>query len=106
VLAGQRGDSSRRDVCRQDEIAETLYYQGGGLAAGRREGSAATPRDKQPEEAELAELRKRVGQVERALGRKTYELGGRGVRGAAVPRRRGHRLRRGRRGVSVGAARR
>jgi hypothetical protein len=36
----------------------------------------ATPRDKggDPREAENRELRKKVGQLERALGRKTYEL--------------------------------
>ncbi len=27
VLAGLRGDRSVRDVCREHEIAETLYYQ-------------------------------------------------------------------------------
>ncbi len=27
VLAGLRGDRSVRDVCREYEIAETLYYQ-------------------------------------------------------------------------------
>ncbi|MDQ3532358.1 MAG: transposase [Actinomycetota bacterium] len=70
VLAGLRGDRSVRDVCREHEIAETLYYQGrdklvegGGAAlAGKEERSA----DK--------ELRKKVAELERALGRKTYEL--------------------------------
>jgi transposase-like protein len=74
VLAGLRGDRSVRDVCREYEIAETLYYQWRDrLLEGGKEALAA-PRDKKPEDAELAELRKRVGQLERALGRKTYEL--------------------------------
>jgi transposase-like protein len=29
VLAGLRGDRAARDVCREYEIAETLYYQWG-----------------------------------------------------------------------------
>ena len=74
VLAGLRGDRTVRDVCREHQIAETLYYQwrdklleGGKLAL-------AAPRDQIPERAEIAELKKKVGQLERALGRKTYEL--------------------------------
>jgi transposase len=27
VLAGLRGETSVRDVCREHEISETLYYQ-------------------------------------------------------------------------------
>jgi transposase len=34
----------------------------------------ANPREKTPEQAELDRLRRRVGQLEQALGRKTYEL--------------------------------
>jgi transposase len=34
----------------------------------------ANPREKTPEQAELDRLKHRVGQLERALGRKTYEL--------------------------------
>lgn len=76
VLAGLRGDRTVRDLCRGYEIAETLYYQwrdrlleGGTTALG-------TPRDegKDPKEVENNELRGKVAQLERALGRKTYEL--------------------------------
>ena len=74
VLAGLRGDRSVRDVCREHEISETQYYQWrdwlleGGKAALRR------PNEKSPHDAELKEARKRIAQLERALGRKTYEL--------------------------------
>jgi transposase len=34
----------------------------------------ANPREKTAEQAELDRLKRRVGQLERALGRKTYEL--------------------------------
>jgi transposase-like protein len=75
VLAGLRGDRPVRDVCREYEIAETLYYQWRDRLLEGGKAALASPRDKKPPEAaELAELRKKVGQLERALGRKTYEL--------------------------------
>jgi transposase len=70
VLAGLRGDRPVRDVCREHQIAETLFYTWreklfeGGLAAlaGREEGRGER------------ELKRKIAQLERALGRKTYEL--------------------------------
>jgi len=70
VLAGMRGDRSIKEVCRDHEIAETLYYswrdkllEGGRVAlAGKEERSG----EKQ--------LKRRIRELERALGRKTYEL--------------------------------
>ena len=70
VLAGLRGDKSVRDVCREHEIAETLYYswrdkllESGKLAlAGKDERSGEK------------DLRKRIRELERTLGKKTYEL--------------------------------
>ncbi|MCA1701060.1 MAG: transposase [Actinobacteria bacterium] len=70
VLAGLRGDRSVREVCREHEITETLYYQwrdkllegGAGALAGKEERGSEK------------ELRKKVAELERALGRKTYEL--------------------------------
>ena len=70
VLAGLRGERSIKEVCRDHEIAETLYYswrdkllEGGHTAlAGKEERSG----EKQ--------LRRRIAELERALGRKTYEL--------------------------------
>ncbi len=75
VLAGLRGDRPVRDVCRQYEISEALFYQWRERLLEGGKSALATPGDKKPPEAaELAELRKKVGQLERALGRKTYEL--------------------------------
>ncbi len=70
VLAGLRGDRSVKDVCRDHEIAETLYYTWRDkLLEGGRE-QLAGKEERQGEK----ELRKRVRELERALGRKTYEL--------------------------------
>ncbi len=76
VLAGLRGDRSVRDVCREYEIAETLYYQWRDRLLEGGKTALATPRDAgvDPKEVELREAKKRIGQLERALGRKTYEL--------------------------------
>ena len=70
VLAGLRGDRSTREVCREHEISETLYYswrdkllEGGRTAlAGKEEHSGEK------------ELKRKIRELERALGRKTYEL--------------------------------
>jgi transposase len=70
VLAGLRGDRSVRDVCREHEIAETLYYSWRDkiLESGK---AALTGKD---ERAGEKEMQKRIRELERALGRKTYEL--------------------------------
>ena len=70
VLAGLRGDRSVKEICREHEIAETLYYswrekllEGGKTAlAGKEERTGEK------------ELRRKIRELERALGRKTYEL--------------------------------
>jgi transposase-like protein len=70
VLAGLRGDRSVAEVCRQAEISETLYY------AWREkllEGGQAALNGKDERQTER-ELKKKVAELERALGRKTYEL--------------------------------
>jgi transposase len=74
VLAGLRGDRSVRDVCRENEIAETLYYQWRDRLLEGGKAALANPREKSAEHAELAELKRKVAALERALGRKTYEL--------------------------------
>ena len=74
VLAGLRGDRSVRDVCREYQIAETLYYQWRERLLEGGKAALANPRDKTPEQTEIGQLRRKVGQLERALGRKTYEL--------------------------------
>jgi len=70
VLAGLRGDRSVKEVCREHAISETLYYGWREkLLEGGREALAG-------EEGRLGEreLRRKVAELERALGRKTYEL--------------------------------
>ena len=70
VLAGLRGDRTVKDVCREHEIAETLYYgwRDKILEGGR---SALAGKDERQNEKEL---QKRVRELERSLGRKTYEV--------------------------------
>ena len=76
VLAGLRGDRTVRDICREYEIAETLYYQWRDRLLEGGKAALATPRDKSgdPRDSELREAKKRIANLERALGRKTYEV--------------------------------
>ena len=74
VLAGLRGDRSVREVCREHEVSEALYYQWRDRLLEGGKAALAAPRDKIPERAEIAALKKKVAQLERTLGRKTYEL--------------------------------
>jgi transposase len=70
VLAGLKGDHSVRDVCREYGISETLYYgwRDKILEAGRE---ALAGKEERTGERKL---RRKIGELERALGRKTYEL--------------------------------
>lgn len=76
VLAGLRGDRSVRDVCREYEIAETLYYQWLGRLLEGGKAALATSRDrgKDARDDELRDAKKQIAQLERALGKKTYEV--------------------------------
>jgi transposase len=70
VLAGLRGDRSVKDVCREHGISDTLYYGWRDeLLEGGREALAG-----KEERSGERELRRKVAELERALGRKTYEL--------------------------------
>ena len=70
VVAGLRGDVTVKELCRQHEIAETLYYSWREkLLEGGREALAG-----KEERRGERELKRRIAQLERALGRKTYEL--------------------------------
>ena len=70
VLAGLRRDVSVKELCRQHQIAETLYSAWREkLLEGGREALAG----KEERHGER-ELKRRIAQLERALGRKTYEL--------------------------------
>ncbi len=70
VLAGVRGDRSIKEVCRDHEIAETLYYS---WRDKLLEGGRAALAGKEERSGEK-ELKRRIRELERALGRKTYEL--------------------------------
>ena len=70
MLAGLRGDRSVKEVCREHAISETLYESWREkLLEGGRETLAG-----KEERAGERELRRKVAGLERALGRKTYEL--------------------------------
>ena len=75
VLAGLRGDRTVRDVCREHGIAETLYYQWRDRMLAGGKVALATSRDRgtDPAQLELRDAKKRIAQLERSLGRKTYE---------------------------------
>ena len=67
VLAGLRGDRSVKEVCREHAISETLYYSWRErLLEGGREALAG----KEERQGER-ELRRKVAELERVLGRKT-----------------------------------
>jgi len=70
VLAGLRGEMSIKEVCREHEIAETLYYS---WREKLLEGGQAALAGKDERQRER-ELRRKIGELERTLGRKTYEL--------------------------------
>ena len=71
VLAGLRGDRTVREVCREHQVSETQYYgwRDQLLAAGARRFAG------KDERVGEGELRKKVAELERALGRKTLEVG-------------------------------
>jgi transposase-like protein len=70
VLAGLRGDRLVKDVCREHEISETLFY---GWRDKLLEGGREVLAGKEERSGER-ELRRKIRELERALGRKTYEL--------------------------------
>ena len=76
VIAGLRGDRSVRDVCREHGIAVAIYCQWRDRLFEGGKAALATSRDRcsDPTLSELREAKKRIGQLERALGKKTYEL--------------------------------
>ena len=70
VLAGLRGDRTVKEVCREHEISETLYY-------GWRDKLLEAGREGSPARTSATARRSCAGrsrELERALGRKTYEL--------------------------------
>jgi transposase len=79
VLAGLKGERSVREVCREHELSETLYYRWRDQLI---EAGAERLAGKEERQAEKG-LRRKVAELERALGRKTYELeiAGKALRG-------------------------
>ncbi len=70
VLASLRGDRSIAELCREHDIAESLLRKWRDQAL-----EAATERFESGQERSLqTEQRRRIAQLERALGRKTYDL--------------------------------
>ena len=71
VLASLRGPKSMVELCREHDIADSLLrkWREQFLAAGaeRLQG--------RQERTEADELRRQIGRLERALGRKTLEVG-------------------------------
>jgi transposase-like protein len=70
VLAGLRGEVSVAEVCREHEISGTLFYT---WREKLLEGGSERLSGKE-ERTELVELGKRVRDLGRTLGGKTYEL--------------------------------
>ncbi len=70
MLAGLRGDRSVREVCREHGISETLYYgwRDQLLEAGKERFAGKDERRAE------RELRRKIAELERTLGKKTYEL--------------------------------
>jgi transposase len=64
------GDKSVRDVCREHGIAETLYYSWREKLLEGGRGALAGKDERQAEK----ELSRRIRELERVLGRKTYKL--------------------------------
>ena len=70
VLASLRGPKSMAELCREHEIADSLLrkWREQFLAAGAERLSG------RQERTEADELRRQIGRLERALGRKTLEV--------------------------------
>lgn len=79
VLAGLREERSVRDVCREHQIQEALYYQ---WREQLLEAGVERFAGKEERAGEKAKER-RIAELERVLGRKTLELeiAGKALRG-------------------------
>ena len=70
VLVSWRGERSIAEICREHDISESLLrrWREQALEAGMERFAVGEQR------SQGAEQRKRIAELERALGRKTYEL--------------------------------
>ena len=78
MLAGLRGDRAVRDVCREYEIAETLYYQWRERLLEGGKAALANPREKTAEHTEIAELQAQGRAAGAGAGPQDLRAGGRG----------------------------
>lgn len=69
MRAGLRGHRTVRDIYREYEITETLYYQWRDQLVEGGKSALTTSRDKgaSPEAGESKDAKKRIAQLERAL---------------------------------------
>jgi len=70
VLASWRGPKSVAELCREHDISESLLrrWRDQALEAGAERFASGEQR------SEASEQRKKIAELERVLGRKTYEL--------------------------------
>ena len=70
VMASWRGERSIAELCREHDISESLLrrWRDQVLEAGAERLAASEQR------SQAGEQRKKIAELERALGRKTYEL--------------------------------
>jgi transposase len=70
VMASWRGERSIAELCREHDISESLLrrWRDQVLEAGAERFAAGEQR------SQAGEQRKKIAELERALGRKTYEL--------------------------------
>jgi transposase len=70
VLASWRGERSITEICREHDISESLLrrWREQALEAGLERFAAGEQR------SQASDLRRRIAELERALGKKTYEL--------------------------------
>lgn len=70
VLAGLRSDKAVADICREHEITPAQFYQWREKLLDGGKNALAGPGERQVER----DLKKRVRELERTLGKKTLEL--------------------------------
>ncbi len=70
VIAGIKGDRSVQDVCRDHEITASQYYQWRDKLLEGGKSALGGANERQSEK----ELKKKIRELERTLGKKTHEL--------------------------------
>lgn len=78
VLAGLRGDRRVRDVCREYEISETLYYKWRDRLLENGKAAMARPNEPSVADAEVKQLRREGRAAGTGVGQEDLRAGGRG----------------------------